>query len=173
MSQSFVFVQHYYAMMILMNIKIVAVGKIKEKYTKDAVDEYLKRLSAYCSISLTEIPAQDIKDEALSEKYKILEGQKILQSLKSDSFVITLEIEGKCISSEDFSAKIKSVSNLGYNEIVFIIGGANGLSSEVSARADFKLSFSKMTFTHQFARLLLYEQIYRAFKINANESYHR
>lgn len=156
-----------------MNIKIIAVGKLKEKYSKDAIEEFKKRLGAYCSLSLVEIPAQEIKDDNLALKYMELEGEKILSSIKPDAFVITLEILGKSLSSEDFAQKIKQLSQEGHNEIVFVIGGANGLSSAVSARANFKLSFSKMTFTHQLIRIFLYEQIYRAFKIINNESYHR
>ena len=102
-----------------------------------------------------------------------IEGEKILSSLKQDSFVITLEILGKLLSSGDFAKKINNLSCEGHNEIVFIIGGANGLSPQVSERANFKLSFSKMTFTHQMIRVLLYEQLYRAFKIINNENYHR
>lgn len=156
-----------------MNIKIIAVGKIKEKYSKEAIDEFKKRLGGYCSLSLIEIPAQEIKDDSLAEKYKELEGEKILAAIKPDSYVITLEILGKSLSSEEFAQKIKELSQSGHNEIVFIIGGANGLSPQVSQRADFKLSFSKMTFTHQLIRIFLYEQIYRAFKIINKESYHR
>lgn len=156
-----------------MNIKIIAVGKIKEKFTKEAIDEFQKRLSAYCSLSLVEIPAQEIKDDNLAKRYMEIEGEKILSAIKQDSFVITLEILGKMLSSEDFAQKINDLACEGHNEIVFIIGGANGLSPQVSARANFKLSFSKMTFTHQMIRVLLYEQIYRAFKIINNENYHR
>ena len=156
-----------------MNIKIIAVGKIKEKFTKLALNEYEKRLGAYCSLILTEIPAQEIKDENLAKKYMEAEAEKILAKIKPDSYVITLEISGKSLSSEDFAQKLKNIALEGHNEVIFIIGGANGLAEPVSERADFKLSLSKMTFTHQFARVLLYEQIYRAFKINANESYHR
>ena len=156
-----------------MNIKIIAVGKLKEKYTKDAIDEFKKRLGAYCSLSLVEIPAQEIKDENLNEKYKETEGQKILAAIKPDSYVITLEILGKSLSSEEFAQKIKTLSQEGHNEVVFVIGGANGLSKAVSERANFKLSFSKMTFTHQLIRIFLYEQIYRALKRINNEAYHR
>ena len=156
-----------------MNIKIIAVGKLKEKYTKDAIDEFKKRLGAFCSLSLVEIPAQEIKDENLNEKYKETEGQKILAAIKPDSYVITLEILGKSLNSEEFAQKIKTLSQEGHNEVVFVIGGANGLSKAVSERANFKLSFSKMTFTHQLIRIFLYEQIYRAFKIINNEAYHR
>lgn len=156
-----------------MNIKIIAVGKLKEKYSKDAIEEFRKRLGAYCSLSLVEIPAAEIKDENLATKYMEQEADKILSSIKPDSYVITLEILGKSLSSEDFAQKIKELSQEGHNEIVFIIGGANGLSPRVSQRANFKLSFSKMTFTHQLIRIFLYEQIYRAFKIINNEAYHR
>lgn len=156
-----------------MNIKIIAVGKIKEKYTSQAIDEFVKRLSPYCSLSLVEVQAQEIRNESLCEKYKALEAEKILSQIKQNSFVITLEILGKQLSSEDFAEKLKQLSQEGYNEIVFVIGGANGLHKSVSERADFKLSFSKMTFTHQLIRVFLYEQIYRAFKIINNESYHR
>lgn len=156
-----------------MNIKIIAVGKLKEKYSKDAIEEFKKRLSSYCSLSLIEIPAQEIKDENLAQKYMEIEAQKILSSIRPESYVVTLEILGKSLSSEEFAGKIKELSNEGYNEIVFVIGGANGLAREVSQRANFKLSFSKMTFTHQLIRIFLYEQIYRAFKIINNENYHR
>lgn len=158
---------------MVMNIKIIAVGKIKEKFTKEAIDEFKKRLGAYCSLSLVEIPAQEIKDDNLAQKYMQAEGEKILSAIKPDSYVITLEILGKMLSSEDFAQKIKDLTCEGHNEIVFVIGGANGLSKEVSDRANFKLSFSKMTFTHQLVRVFLYEQIYRAFKIINKESYHR
>ncbi len=156
-----------------MNIKIIVVGKLKEKYSKDAVDEFKKRLSSYCSLSLVEIPAQEIKDDNMAQKYMELEGEKILASIKPDAYVITLEILGKELDSVSFANKMKTLSNEGHNEVVFVIGGANGLSKAVSDRANFKLSFSKMTFTHQLIRIFLYEQIYRAFKIINNESYHR
>lgn len=156
-----------------MNIKIIAVGKLKEKFSKDAIDEFTKRLGAYCSLSVIEIPAQEIKDENLAQKYMDAEAQKILAAIKPDSCVVTLEILGKALSSEDFAQKIKALSQEGHNEIIFIIGGANGLAKNVSNRANFKLSFSKMTFTHQLMRIFLYEQIYRAFKIINNENYHR
>ena len=156
-----------------MNIRIIAVGKIKEQFTKDAIKEYEKRLSSFCSFSVTEIPSEQILDEALNQKYIETEADKILQSIKPNSYIITLEIKGKMLSSEELAQKIKEISNEGINDLTFIIGGANGLSERVSDIADFKLSFSKMTFTHQLIRLLLTEQIYRAFKINANEPYHR
>lgn len=156
-----------------MNIKIIAVGRIKEQYTKDTIKEYEKRLSSFCSFSVTEIQSEQIIDETLNEKYKEIESRRILQAIKPNSYIITLEINGKMLSSEDFALKIKKISNEGINDVVFIIGGANGLSKSVSDKANFKMSFSKMTFTHQMVRVLLIEQIYRAFKINANEPYHR
>ncbi len=156
-----------------MNVKIVAVGKIKEQYLKDALKEYEKRLSPFCSFSVVEVNAEQILDESLCQRYKELEADKILQQVRQDSFVITLEIKGKMFSSEEFALKMKEISNTGVNDITFIIGGANGLSQRVSDISNLKLSFSKMTFTHQMVRLILTEQIYRAFKINNNEKYHR
>ena len=156
-----------------MKIKVIAIGKIKENFSKKWLEEFEKRLGAYCSFLVEEIPAEPILDDNFYEKYKQTEGEKILSRIKNDSYVITLEINGKTLSSEDFSKKIKEISSSGVNEIVFIIGGANGLSQDVSNRANFKLSFSKMTFTHQMIRLLLLEQIYRAFKILNGENYHR
>lgn len=156
-----------------MIVKIVAVGKIKEQYLKEAIKEYEKRLMPFCSFSVVEVTAEQIIDESLCEKYKELEADRILQHIKSDSYVITLEIKGKRYSSELFAQKIKEISNEGCKELIFIIGGANGLDEKVSLRANMKLSFSDMTFTHQMIRVLLIEQIYRAFKINANEPYHR
>lgn len=158
---------------ICMNIKIIATGKTREKYLQEAQKEYEKRLSRFCTLEIVEISAEEILDEKLSDKYKKLEGERILKHIKDNSFVITLEIKGKTFSSEEFAKKLNDISSEGHNEIVFIIGGANGLDNEVSKRANLKLSFSTMTFTHQMIRILLLEQIYRAFKINNNESYHR
>lgn len=158
---------------VFMNVKIIAVGKIKEKYLKDAISEYEKRLSPYCNFSVFEVATEQIIDEALNEKYKEAEGDRILQYIKQDSYVITLEIKGKKYTSENFASKLKEIANMGINEVIFIIGGANGLHSKVSSISNLKLSFSDMTFTHQMIRLLLVEQIYRAFKISANEPYHR
>lgn len=156
-----------------MKIKIIAVGKLKEDYVKSATNEYIKRLSPYFNLSVIEIPAEQILDDSLAEKYKEAESDKILSHIKSGTYVITLEILGKMLSSEDFAQKIKDIASSGVNELAFIIGGANGLHKKVSDIANFKLSFSKMTFTHQMMRIILAEQIYRASKINANERYHR
>ena len=156
-----------------MNIKIIAVGKIKEQYLKDAIKEYEKRLTPFCTFSVVEVQAEQINDESLCEKYKELEADRILPLIKPNSYIITLEIKGKELSSESFAKKLQDIANDGINDISFIIGGANGLHSKIASISDFKLSFSPMTFTHQMIRLLLTEQIYRAFKINANEPYHR
>ena len=156
-----------------MKIKIIALGKIKEKFLKDGIDEFLKRLTPYTSVEIVELTPIEIRDENLTQKALEQEGEKILANIKNDSFVITMEILGKQLSSEDFAQKINEVSMSGISELVFIIGSSCGLSPIVSKRANFKLSFSKMTFLHQFARLLLVEQIYRAFKILKGETYHK
>lgn len=155
-----------------MKIRIIALGKIKEKFLKDGLDEFLKRLTPYASVEITELTTVEIKDDQVDKALKE-EAEKILSHIKPDSYVITLEIQGKQLSSEEFSAKINEITNFGTGELVFVIGSSCGLAPEVSARANFKLSFSKMTFLHQFARLILVEQIYRAFKILKNETYHK
>ena len=156
-----------------MKIKIIALGKIKEKFLKDGIDEFLKRLTPYTSIEIIELTPVEIKDENLTQKALEQEAEKILANIKSDSYVISLEILGKQLSSEDFASKINEITVSGISELVFVIGSSCGISPSVSQRANFKLSISKMTFLHQFARLLLVEQIYRAFKILKNETYHK
>ena len=156
-----------------MKIKIIALGKIKERFLKEGIDEFLKRLTPYASIEIIELTPVEIRDENLTQKALEQEGEKILANIKNDSYVITMEILGKQLSSEDFAQKINEISMSGISELVFIIGSSCGLSPSVSNRANFKLSFSKMTFLHQFARLLLVEQIYRAFKILKGETYHK
>lgn len=156
-----------------MKIKIIALGKLKENFLKAGVDEFLKRLNNYSTIEIEEISPVEIKDENLIEKTLDQEGEKILTVIKPDSFVITLEIEGKMLSSTEFAQKIIDITNSGINELVFIIGSSFGLSKNVSKRADLKLSLSKMTFLHQFTRLILLEQIYRSFKIIKGEIYHK
>ena len=156
-----------------MKIKIIALGKIKEKFLKDGIDEFLKRLTPYASVEIVELSPVEIKDENLTQKALEQEGEKILSHIKNDSYVITMEILGKQLSSEDFAQKINEITNSGISELVFVIGSSCGLASTISTRANFKLSMSKMTFLHQFARLLLVEQIYRAFKILKNETYHK
>lgn len=156
-----------------MNIKIIALGKIKEKFLKDGIDEFLKRLTPYASVEILELSPIEIKDENLTQKVLDQEGDKILAHIKPQSFVITMEIKGKMLSSEEFAQKIEDLTNDGVSEIVFVIGSSCGISPNVSARANLKLSMSKMTFLHQFARLILVEQIYRAFKIIKGETYHK
>lgn len=156
-----------------MKIKIIALGKIKEKFLKEGIDEFLKRLTPYGSVEVIELSPIEIKDENLVVKILEQEGEKILAQIKPNSYVITLEIGGANFSSEKFAQKLEEIGNCGYNEIVFVIGSSCGLAKTVSSRADFKLSLSKMTFLHQFARLLLIEQIYRAFKIQKGETYHK
>lgn len=156
-----------------MKIKIIALGKIKEKFLKEGIDELMKRLTSYASLEIIELPAIEIKDENLTAKTLDLEGEKILSHIKPQSFVITMEIKGKMFSSEEFAEKIEELTNEGVSEIIFVIGSSCGISPIVSNRANLKMSMSKMTFLHQFARLILVEQIYRAFKIIKNETYHK
>lgn len=155
-----------------MKIKIIALGKIKEKFLKDGIDEFLKRLTPYAAVEIVELTPVEIKDNQI-EKALLEEGEKILANIKPNSYVITMEILGKQLSSEDFAAKINEITISGISELVFVIGSSCGIAPTVSQRADFKLSISKMTFLHQFARLLLVEQIYRAFKILKGETYHK
>ncbi len=156
-----------------MKIKIIALGKIKEKFLKEGIDEFLKRLTPYASVEIIELQPIDIKDEHLTQRILDEEGEKILSLIKPQSYVITMEINGKQFSSEEFAQKISNLTNEGQSEIIFVIGSSCGLSKNVSARANLKMSMSKMTFLHQFARLILVEQIYRAFKIIKGETYHK
>ncbi len=148
-------------------IKMICVGKIKEKYFTSATDEYLKRLSRYTKLELVEIP-----DESNAEKAVNLEGRKILSRIKDDEYVIALDICGKSISSLEFAKKVNAAL-YNHSKLTFVIGGSYGLSTDVKNRANYLLSFSKMTFPHQLFRVILLEQIYRAYKINNNESYHK
>lgn len=159
-----------------MNITVVCIGKLKEKYWVNAIEEYSKRLSKYCTLSIDELKEERLPDnasEAEEEAVKVAEGKSILKRIKKDSYVITLEIKGNQLSSEKLADKINQLGLDGRSDLVFVIGGSLGLSEEVSERSDFKLSFSAMTFPHQMMRVILLEQIYRAFKINKNESYHK
>lgn len=159
-----------------MNIKIIAVGKLKEKYLKDAVNEYLKRLSAYAKVDVIEIADEKEPDNASAKDIEIIknkEGSKILDKIKEREYVILLDVEGKQVSSEDLAGKLAELSLSGDSNLVFVIGGSNGVSEEVREKADFKLSFSKMTFPHQLMRVILLEQVYRGFKINRGEAYHK
>jgi len=159
-----------------MNITIVSVGKIKEKYLEDAISEYKKRLSRYTKLNIIEIPDEKTPENPSDvEKSKILdkEAEGILKNLKEDSYVITLEILGKELTSEELAKNMNDLSISGKNNVVFVIGGSLGLSKKVSEKSDFKLSFSKMTFPHQLMRVILLEQIYRSFRIIKGEPYHK
>ncbi len=156
-----------------MKIKIIALGKIKEKYIKSGIDEFLKRLIPYTQVSVLEINPIEIKDESLKNKVLEQEGERILSNIKPNDYVITLEISGKTYSSEEFAALIEKITNDGIGQVVFVIGSSCGIGKNVSNRANCKLSLSKMTFLHEFARLILTEQIYRAFKIIKKETYHK
>ncbi len=159
-----------------MNINIVAVGKIKEKYLKLGIDEFSKRLSKYCKLSVTEIPdekAPENMSEKQAQMVRDKEGQKILSAVKDNSYVITLEIGGKMLSSEELAGKLENLAVTGKSDITFIIGGSIGLSEDVMKRSNYALSFSKMTFPHQLMRVILFEQVYRSFRINKGEPYHK
>ncbi|MEA4960254.1 23S rRNA (pseudouridine(1915)-N(3))-methyltransferase RlmH [Lutispora sp.] len=159
-----------------MNINIIAVGKLKEKYLKEAVSEYSKRLSKYCRMDIIEVAdekAPENMSRAEEAAVKGREGQAILKHVKSDTYVIALAIDGKLLSSEVFADFINDLGIKGRSNIAFIIGGSLGLSDEVLKRADFKLSFSPMTFPHQLMRVILLEQIYRGYRINMGEPYHK
>ena len=156
-----------------MNIKIITVGKIKEKYMKFAIDEFVKRIRPYCSLQIVEIQEEPIYTDTLASHARKLEAKKIIEKIGSNSFVVVLDVNGVEISSEDFAVKIKSLSYSGLSSLVFVIGSSTGLDENLKNLANFRLSMSKMTFTHQFARLMLLKQLYRAFKILNNEIYHK
>ena len=159
-----------------MRINIVCVGKIKEKYLKLGIDEFKKRLSKYCKLEIIELEDEKAP-ENLSDKEMLMikekEGKKILSKIKDNSYVIALAIDGKNLSSEELAETIDNLGVRGTSHIVFVIGGSLGLSDEVLRRANYKLSFSKMTFPHQLMRLILLEQVYRAYRINNGEPYHK
>ena len=159
-----------------MRISIVCVGKIKEKYLKLGIDEFSKRLSKYCKLEVIELDDEKAP-ENLSDKEMLMtkekEGKKILSKIKDNAHVIALAIDGKNLSSEELADNINNLGVRGTSHIVFVIGGSLGLSDEVLKRANYKLSFSKMTFPHQLMRLILLEQVYRAYRINNGEPYHK
>lgn len=159
-----------------MNINIICIGKLKEKYWKDAIEEYSKRISRFAKLQVIELKETRISDnpsQAEEEKVKESEGEEILKKIKPGDYCITLEILGKQLDSVQLADKVKTLGVEGKSTIDFVIGGSLGLSPAVSKRADFKLSFSNMTFPHQMMRVILLEQVYRAFKINNNETYHK
>ncbi len=160
----------------MQNITIVSVGKIKENYFTSAISEYAKRLQRYCKLNLFEVKDEPTPD-APSDREKNLvlekEGQRILEKIPENAYVIALCIEGKTYSSEALAAYIDELAIAGNSHLVFLIGGSMGLSETVKKRANFKLSFSPMTFPHQLMRVILLEQIYRAFQINQGGKYHK
>ena len=159
-----------------MKIRIIAVGKLKEKYWTEACAEYVKRLSAYCGVEILEIKESLLRanpSPAEEEEVRRSEGRDILSKVNREDYVISLEIDGKMLDSEELSLNIERLGISGRSTVDFIIGGSLGLSEEVSERADMRLSFSAMTFPHQMMRVILLEQIYRSFKIIRGETYHK
>ncbi|AUM67195.1 23S rRNA (pseudouridine(1915)-N(3))-methyltransferase RlmH [Brevibacillus sp. 7WMA2] len=159
-----------------MQITIITVGKLKEKYLKEGIAEYVKRLSAYCKLNVVEVNDEKAPEELSAtemEQVKRKEGERILAHIKQDHYVIALAIEGQMWSSEKLSSEMDKLALHGRSQVAFVIGGSLGLADEVLKRADAKLSFSKMTFPHQLMRLVLVEQIYRAFRISRGEPYHK
>ena len=158
------------------NIKILCVGKIKEKFYRDAIAEYEKRLSRYCKLSVIEVADEKTPDkssEAEEQQIKEKEATRLMAHIRDNDYVIALAIDGKNLSSEELAETINKLGVRGVSNITFVIGGSLGLSDEVLSRADYKLSFSKMTFPHQLMRLILLEQVYRAYRINNGEPYHK
>ena len=150
-------------------IKIICIGKIKEKYLREAIEDYVKRIKKYTNFEIIEL--KDENDQDIKKAIKV-EGENILKYVNTKDYIITLEVKGEQLSSEKFAEKITKI-NIDYSNICFIIGGSNGLSEDVLKKKKFSLSFSKMTFPHQLFRVILLEQIYRAYKIKNNESYHK
>ena len=159
----------------MLTINVVCIGKIKEKFFKDAIDEYSKRLSKYCKLNILELPAEKIPDKLnqnLENDIKSKECTNMINHIKKDSYIICLDLAGKEISSEEFSKNIENIS-MQSSQITFVIGGSLGLNREILNLANQKICFSKMTFPHQLIRVFLLEQIFRAFKISNGETYHR
>ena len=159
-----------------MKITLITVGKIKEKYLKDAIAEYTKRLSKYCKLEIMEVADEQTPDnasEVVEDLIRSKEAERILKYVKEDAFVITLEIHGKQLSSEELADKMEKLGVQGTSHIIFIIGGSIGLGQEVLEKSNFALSFSKMTFPHQLMRVILLEQVYRSYRIIHGEPYHK
>lgn len=159
-----------------MKITLITVGKIKEKYLKDAIAEYSKRLSRYCKLEIVEVADEKTPDNAsdtVEDAIRDKEGERILKYIKEDAYVITLEIAGKMLTSEEMAEKIEKLGVQGTSHIIFIIGGSIGLGRKILKRSDYALSFSKMTFPHQLMRVILLEQIYRSYRIMNHEPYHK
>lgn len=159
-----------------MKITVITVGKIKEKYLRDAIGEYSKRLSKYCKLEIVEVADEKTPEnasETVIEMIKSKEAERIVKYFKEDAYIITLEIQGKQLTSEELADKIDSLGIQGNSHIIFVIGGSLGLGGEALQRSDYALSFSKMTFPHQLMRVILLEQIYRSYRIIAGEPYHK
>lgn len=159
-----------------MKITVITVGKIKEKYLKDAIAEYSKRLSKYCKLEIVEVADEKTPDnasEVVEDAIRSKEAERILKYVKDDAYVITLEIGGKQLSSEELADKIDKIGIQGTSHIIFIIGGSIGLGKEVLQKSNYALSFSKMTFPHQLMRVILLEQVYRSYRIINGEPYHK
>ena len=159
-----------------MKITVITVGKIKEKYLKDAIAEYSKRLSKYCKLEIIEVADEKTPDnasEVVEDAIRAKEAERILKYVKDDAYVVTLEINGKQLASEELAEKIDKLGVQGTSHITFIIGGSIGLGTEVLQKSNYALSFSKMTFPHQLMRVILLEQIYRSYRIINGEPYHK
>ena len=160
----------------MLKIDLIVLGKIKEKYLNEAIDEYKKRISRFASLNIVELKDRDKPDKLSdAELDKIIdeESEEIVSKIDEQSFVITLEIAGKLLTSEEFAEKVKEIAVSGYSKITLIIGGSNGFNKKVSNKADLKLSFGRMTMNHKLMRVVLLEQVFRCFKIINNEAYHK
>ena len=159
-----------------MKITLITVGKIKENYLKDAIAEYTKRLGKYCKLNIVEVADEKTPDnacEVVEDVIRAKEAERILKNIRDDAYVITLEIQGKQLTSEELADKIDKLGVQGTSHITFVIGGSIGLGKDVLNRSDYALSFSKMTFPHQLMRVILLEQIYRSYRIINGEPYHK
>lgn len=159
-----------------MKITLLTVGKIKEKYLRDGIGEYFKRLQRYCKLEILEVPDEKTPDKmsaTVERQIKSIEGNRIFRYIRDDDYVIALAIDGMMLNSIELSQQIENLGVRGVSHIVFVIGGSLGLSDEVLKRADYRLSFSKMTFPHQLMRMVLLEQIYRSYRIMNHEPYHK
>ena len=157
----------------MIKIKIVCVGKIKENYLTQGISEYLKILSGYCNVEILELKDEKIGSNNSEEKIKEIESNRILEKINDKDYVVLLDLRGKELNSEEFASKMDNLISAGTGNYCFIIGGSLGVSEMLRKKANFLFCFSRLTFTHQMVRLLLLEQIYRAFKINNNETYHK
>ncbi len=158
----------------MIRVRILAVGKVKESFHREEITEYVKRLSRYCKLSVTEIEEEKIRDSGETSVWQALEkeGENLLNQIGKDDYVVLLDLRGKEMTSEEFAARMEELTSRG-KSIVFVIGSSYGLSDALRKRSDLSLCLSRMTFTHPMARVLILEQIYRSFKINANETYHK